>query len=201
VPGEDTTGQERARLSLEAWIIIAGTKPKDTEKLEQIVEIAVGMSAMVIVNIATEADLTNGTRGEVVDIVLDPRETVSRSETNHNDTVQLTYPPAAIIFRPTKYNFPKFPGLQEGLIPIFPTERTFAVAGRGGRKIRVTRRQMAPTSGYAFTDYKAQGQTLEYVIVDLAKPPTGYRKHHTVWGLRGPVSKQRTGDNQTLERF
>jgi ATP-dependent exoDNAse (exonuclease V) alpha subunit len=27
--------------------------------------------------------------------------------------------------------------------------------------------------GYAFTDYKAQGQTLEHVIVDLTKPPRG----------------------------
>ena len=28
------------------------------------------------------------------------------------------------------------------------------------------------TSGYAFTDYKAQGQTIEYVIIDIRKPPT-----------------------------
>ena len=26
---------------------------------------------------------------------------------------------------------------------------------------------------YAFTDYKSQGQTMEYVIVDISKPPTG----------------------------
>jgi len=29
------------------------------------------------------------------------------------------------------------------------------------------------TAGYAFTDYKSQGQTIEYVIIDIAKPPTG----------------------------
>ena len=27
--------------------------------------------------------------------------------------------------------------------------------------------------GYAFTDYKSQGQTIEYVIIDIGKPPTG----------------------------
>jgi hypothetical protein len=34
-------------------------------------------------------------------------------------------------------------------------------------------RQTALTGAYVFTDYKAQGQILEYVIVDLAKPPSG----------------------------
>jgi ATP-dependent exoDNAse (exonuclease V) alpha subunit len=29
------------------------------------------------------------------------------------------------------------------------------------------------TAGYAFTDYKSQGQTIEYVVIDLARPPTG----------------------------
>jgi hypothetical protein len=28
-------------------------------------------------------------------------------------------------------------------------------------------------AGYAFTDYKSQGQTIECVIVDLGKPPWG----------------------------
>ncbi|KAI6120905.1 hypothetical protein EDD16DRAFT_1424604, partial [Pisolithus croceorrhizus] len=29
------------------------------------------------------------------------------------------------------------------------------------------------TSAYAFTDYRSQGQTIPYAIVDIAKPPTG----------------------------
>ena len=29
------------------------------------------------------------------------------------------------------------------------------------------------TAAYAFTDYRSQGQTLPYVIIDIAKPPTG----------------------------
>ncbi|KAH9008705.1 hypothetical protein EDB84DRAFT_1281004, partial [Lactarius hengduanensis] len=29
------------------------------------------------------------------------------------------------------------------------------------------------TTAYTFTDYKSQGQTLECVIVDIAKPPSG----------------------------
>ncbi|KAF8228136.1 hypothetical protein L208DRAFT_1293172, partial [Tricholoma matsutake] len=42
-----------------------------------------------------------------------------------------------------------------------------------GGKLKVTQRQLALTVGYSFTDYKAQGQMLEHVIVDLAKPPRG----------------------------
>jgi hypothetical protein len=157
-PTEDTTGKERAKLSLEARVIIAGTKPKDTEKLERTVEIVVGMKATVTVNIATEADLMNGTHREIVDIILDPpgRQWASMKEITM-----------------VQCNCPTFPGLQQGLILIFPTEKTFTVEGHKGHKIRVTRRQMALTSGYVFTDYKAQGQTLECVIVDLAKLPTG----------------------------
>ena len=30
------------------------------------------------------------------------------------------------------------------------------------------------TAGYAFTDYKSQGQTIEYVIIDIGRPPTGF---------------------------
>ncbi|KAI6116444.1 hypothetical protein F5141DRAFT_1267921 [Pisolithus sp. B1] len=37
----------------------------------------------------------------------------------------------------------------------------------------VKRRQFPITSAYAFTDYCAQGQTIPYVIVDIARPPTG----------------------------
>jgi ATP-dependent exoDNAse (exonuclease V) alpha subunit len=29
------------------------------------------------------------------------------------------------------------------------------------------------TPGYAFTDYKSQGQTIEFVIIDIRNPPTG----------------------------
>ncbi|KAG2099649.1 hypothetical protein BD769DRAFT_1368344 [Suillus cothurnatus] len=29
------------------------------------------------------------------------------------------------------------------------------------------------TAAYAFTDYRSQGQTIPYVLVDIATPPTG----------------------------
>lgn len=35
------------------------------------------------------------------------------------------------------------------------------------------RQQFALTAAYAFTDFKVQGQTIEHVIVDIVKPPSG----------------------------
>ena len=37
----------------------------------------------------------------------------------------------------------------------------------------VHRRQFPLTGAYAFTDYRLQGQTIDAIIVDLAKPPSG----------------------------
>ncbi|KAF8463787.1 hypothetical protein JB92DRAFT_2823948 [Gautieria morchelliformis] len=43
---------------------------------------------------------------------------------------------------------------------------------RNGSKGTVQRRQL-PLTAYTFTDYKAQGQTLQPVIIDIARPPSG----------------------------
>jgi len=43
-----------------------------------------------------------------------------------------------------------------------------------GATVKLDRRQLAIVPGYAFTDYKAQGQTMEFVIVDISKPPSGF---------------------------
>ncbi|KZT22833.1 hypothetical protein NEOLEDRAFT_1070728 [Neolentinus lepideus HHB14362 ss-1] len=52
---------------------------------------------------------------------------------------------------------------------------TIQVEGTAGKKIRrrVRRRQFPMTPAHAFTDYRAQGQTLPYVLIDIARPPTG----------------------------
>ncbi|KAJ6563749.1 hypothetical protein B0H10DRAFT_1843442 [Mycena sp. CBHHK59/15] len=37
----------------------------------------------------------------------------------------------------------------------------------------VKRKQFPLTAAYSFTDYRSQGQTLPYVFVDIATPPSG----------------------------
>jgi hypothetical protein len=63
------------------------------------------------------------------------------------------------------------PGLPPETIPIFPLRCSFSL--KGVTKTVIDREQYALTPAYAFTDYKAQGQTMESVIIDLAKPLSG----------------------------
>ncbi|KAK0436980.1 uncharacterized protein EV420DRAFT_1487303 [Desarmillaria tabescens] len=126
---------------------------------------------MVLMNIATEADIANGTRGTIDSIVLDSREIISH---NTGIEVELKYPPALIVFRPdVSSDDYVFPGLPKGLIPIVPNEGGFTVRRRDGSTARIHHRQLALTPAYAFTHHKCQEQTIEYVIVDLGKPPSG----------------------------
>jgi len=129
------------------------------------------MKAMVLLNLATEADVANGTRGEIQDIILDDWEDLSHPD--EEDAIYLKFPPAMHLFRPYKKTNLIFPGLPTGIIPLTPSVTPFVATGRTEQKFKVSRRQYAMTSGYAFTDYKSQGQTIKCVIIDIGKPPTG----------------------------
>ena len=168
---EDKVGKNRREPTLEEMTIIAGVDPEEElRKLHTRIEIAIGMKAMVTVNIATEANLANGTRGIITDIILDPREILERSEAE-DGVVTLVHPLVMIVFKPLVSLFPKFGGLAEGEIPLFPAEYMFKINTSAIQKVLVNRRQYNLTGGYAFTLYKTQGQTLESVVVDIRRPP------------------------------
>ena len=139
--------------------------------MSAMVHMARGMKAMVLLNIATEADIANGTRGVIQDIILDEREEVSVAD--EEGIIQLKYPPAMLLFKPDQVSKLSFPGLPAGIIPLTPMRAKFTIRGRSGKSFKIERKQYAMTPGYAFTDYKSQGQTIEYVIIDIGKPPTG----------------------------
>ena len=46
---------------MEAKLVIVEQKDKDTGKLPATIHMAIGMKAMVLLNVATEADIANGT--------------------------------------------------------------------------------------------------------------------------------------------
>jgi len=165
---EDTEKEGDGPLSKRARLALAKLDEKKTGKLQDLMEAAVGMKAMVVLNLATEADIANGTRGTITDIVLDPRE--NGLSVDDEGAIRLKYPPALIKFRPNKGSNINFEGLDEGIVPIIPSVVTFKIKF-DGQEESVRRRQYAMTAGYAFTDYKAQGQTIEYVIIDIAQPP------------------------------
>ncbi|KAJ7075217.1 hypothetical protein B0H15DRAFT_867537 [Mycena belliarum] len=151
---EDTEGRDDGALGLEEHIIVAGMTTKQTGK------------------IATEADLANGTRGKIVDISLDPREPTDLTIDPETGATMLRYPPAVVLFKPDNCSFPPFEGLDSGVLPIVPSKMGFSIQTGDHTKHLIHRRQLAITPAYAFTDYKSHGQTLEYVLIDLEKPPT-----------------------------
>ena len=77
----------------------------------------------VLLNIATEADEANRTRGGIQDIILDERE--DPLTTDDEGTITLKYPPAMLLFQPDKKSRPKFPGLLPGIIPLTPSIAPF----------------------------------------------------------------------------
>jgi hypothetical protein len=170
VHAEDTVRPKHTPLSDAQRLEVAGMNDKDKSRLREIVEIAVGMKAMVLMNLSTEADIANGTRGTIVDIVLDHREQPGLPDSE--GAIKLKYPPAMVLFKPDGGTDISFEGLEPGIVPITPSACMFDLKmGKDVHKIR--RLQLAITAGYAFTDYKSQGQTIEYVIIDIGKPPSG----------------------------
>lgn len=136
---------------------------------------------MIIVNLSTEADVANGTRGTIKGIILDPKE--ERTEPDEDGAIRLKYPPALILFEPdggspissafVDERERKGINIPEGQIPITPCADKFSVKMPDGSTISIGRRQYAMTGGYAFTDIKSQGQTIEELVVDLRCPPRG----------------------------
>ena len=170
---EDTIGDGRLVLTMEQKVIVAGMKLSDlrasngTKKLGHRIELGIGMKVMVMLNLATEADLANGSRGTIVDIILDPREDMAMNQVNESGEWWLQYPPAMILFKPFHYQFEPFADLEVGIIPIFLSEVTFNIHYHNNRKTQIRQCQYALLAAYTFTNHKLQGQMLEHVVVDI----------------------------------
>jgi hypothetical protein len=136
------------------------------------VKLAIVMKVMVMDNIETDLDITNGARGEIVDIILHPDE----PPIGNSPVVQLRYMPSYILVKLTHTRATPLEGLEDNVIPIELAITSYCITvQQEGHTVQKTvrRRQFPMTTAYAFTDYRAQEQTLPYVIVDIASPPTG----------------------------
>lgn len=130
-------------------------------------ELAIGAKVMVTFNVETELDITNGSRGFVHGIVLDEKEPVSEGPEVH-----LKYPPAYILVKLDRTKAPKLSGLPEGVVPIKPMTKDMLIHVNG-RKVKVTRTSLPMTLAYSLTDFRAQGQTMNNILVDIGWPPSG----------------------------
>jgi hypothetical protein len=198
----ESMSKQPARLDFR--VAIAGLSDKKSGGLAEDVVVAKGMKAMVVTNIATEADVANGTRGVVEDIWLHPEEPPWKPEEEderlqEDGSYTLMHMPPVILFRPLEATSLTFPGVPAGLIPITPvTTASFKVKNGRGEEKNIRRTQYALTAAYAFTDHKAQGQTIEKVIIDISKPPTG--KDLTPFNAYVALSRGRGRDSIRLLR-
>ena len=75
------------------------------------------MKVMVTLNLVTEADLVNESQGTIENIVLDPREHLSKEDIDQHGVVWPKYPPTMILFQPLHHEFKPFPALSQDSSP------------------------------------------------------------------------------------
>lgn len=149
---------------------LAVRKKKEGKSTQDVLELAIGMKCMVTFNVSTNADITNGARGVVHDIVLRSEEDVER---RGRGIVKLKRLPAYVLVKLDRTRAIALPGFPTGVIPVVPMEKTFSIVSATRRRaITVKRLQFPLTAAYAFTDYRAQGQTIPNVLIDIRKPPS-----------------------------
>ena len=128
---------------------------------------------MVTDNLETDLDITNGARGEIVGIVLDKDE----PPVGDSPIVKLKHLPAYILVKLSRTRATKLDSLEDCIIPVQSTATNYRIkitTNDGKTLQRTVRRAQFPiTAAYTFTDYWSQGQTIPYVLVDIAPPPTG----------------------------
>jgi len=165
-PAEDCVAQHP--VSIPHRLLIQCLSEEQTGRLSNEVELVIGMKVMITENIAPSANIANGSRGTITSILLDEREPVlTFSETEGVHFTRLIYPPAFIVIRLDFTELVQLLNLQKMEIPLSPISRSFRIGSRPSTM--VNRRQLAITPAYAFTDFKAQGQTIEKLIVDIGK--------------------------------
>ncbi|KAG1807361.1 P-loop containing nucleoside triphosphate hydrolase protein [Suillus variegatus] len=110
-----------------------------------------GMPVMITENAATSCKIVNGSKGTL------------KSITYEVDNGQ-RYAACALVDIPESALH--VPDLDHGVVPIMPVTTSFRFA-TGEKTISIRRTQLPIVPGWAFTDFKAQGSSLERVIVDL----------------------------------
>lgn len=161
-PSEDSI--HGSPLSPSQRLALAQLPLKQTEQLPTMIRIVKGMRVMVTRNVSTSANLSNGSRGRVAEIVLDPREPAIGVQAVEEKRAYLRYPPAIVILQLDFCELAPLPGLARNHVPLFPIQCKFT-----NDSTRISRRQLPLAPAYAFTDFKAQGQTLDHVLVDIGR--------------------------------
>ena len=141
-------------------------------------------------NIACERGLSNGTQGIFRELVYDDKEDPVTINMNNaifpSNSIYVRKPLYALVEMNSSQVETNVDGLQSKLIPISLVKKEFSISikqllgplpeQRSGRKapdmIDVTRTQLPIVPSFEITTYKAQGLTMEKIVVDLQLSPT-----------------------------
>jgi hypothetical protein len=164
------------QLSLRKRFLITNSTTKQSNNnrkekagLPNVVDLCIGMKIMVTFNVQTDLDVSNGTQGRVVDIILDE----CKPELPSKAIISLKYPLLYVLVQLTRTKVSALEGLPQGIIPITAIEQTYSFQDANGTRQTIHRFQLPMTSGWAFTDIQSQGQMIDPVVVDIGRPPSG----------------------------
>jgi len=126
---------------------------------------------MVTQNVETDLDITNSAHGTIVDIILDKDEPPLPDK----NIMNLVHLPSYILVQLNRTHVTQLEGLPLCIIPVIPMSKSFTITMMVDGKPQnrtIKHCQFPMTAAYAFTDYQSQGQTISYVLVNIALPPT-----------------------------
>ncbi|KAF8603660.1 hypothetical protein BDV93DRAFT_441959 [Ceratobasidium sp. AG-I] len=130
------------------------------------------MPVLVTYNVETELDIANGSRATIERIIAHPDSELPSLDAGDTETIHLSRPPLCVLVRLARTKAKALEGLEPGVVPIIPIRSGFQIPLASGQQIKLQREQLPLTPAYAFTDYRSQGQSIPYVIIDIGKPPS-----------------------------
>ncbi|CAF1371764.1 unnamed protein product [Adineta ricciae] len=209
-----------AWIPIAGWIagggmLIAVADNNKTELLPGLLPFVPNMPVLLTDNIACELGLSNGTQGIFRELVYDdqqePGDFKIKSDVFPSNTIYIRKPLYALVEINTSQVETNLDGLRPKLIPIPLIKKRFTVPIKqlfghlldrvqSGRKIpqviQVTRTQLPIVPAFAITTYKAQGLTMNKIVVDLQVPPGTLQ----VASIYVPLSRVKKGDDIVILR-
>ena len=149
IAGQEVTGEDASQL----WRVSSSMSNDSLGKFP----LFPGMKVMVQENLAFTNRVVNGTEGTVRDIVYE--------EVNGIRYVSVVYvhiPGSGTICE----------NAADDVVPIFPESSSFVWRRSGKEDVSVSRLQVPLLPSYAYTDYKAQGRSLDAAIIDPVSATT-----------------------------
>jgi hypothetical protein len=168
-----------ALLTKRVSAMISTLEEKDTENLMTTLPLAYKAKYIITKNLAVKNGIVNGTEVELHGICTHENLIVNLKDIAQMQFTLKEMPKYLLVkkvlnIQNTHLNFTN---LNQDLIPILPLTVSISVkpkcAALGTKSVSVRRTQFPLTPAYALTAYKAQGKTLNKVIIDLTQPPTG----------------------------